>query len=91
MYFIILCLFYNGIWVIHLKCMFSNVMQFMLKSLFNDFVQDLIIPSSETAIHKLYKAIHQILLLRLNHTEIACLKTLILFRPGKYIEQPFQR
>lgn len=36
------------------------------------------------AIHKLYKAIHQILLLRLNQTETACLKTLILFRPGEY-------
>lgn len=45
---------------------------------------DLVIPSNEAAIHKLYKAIHQILLLRLSHTEIACLKTLILFRPGKF-------
>lgn len=45
---------------------------------------DLVIPSNEAAIHKLYKAIHQILLLRLSHTEIACLKTLILFRPGKW-------
>ncbi|XP_031621658.1 retinoic acid receptor RXR-alpha-B-like [Contarinia nasturtii] len=44
-------------------------------------IQNLMIPSNEMVIHKLYKAIHQILLLRLNHTEIACLKTLILFRP----------
>lgn len=36
------------------------------------------------AIHKLYKAIHQLMLLRLNTTETACLKTLILFRPGEY-------
>lgn len=54
-----------------------------IKSNFHGFNLDLTIPSNEPAIHKLYKAIHQILLLRLNHTEIACLKTLILFRPGK--------
>lgn len=52
---------------------------------------DLTIPSNEQAIHKLYKAIHQILLLRLNHTEIACLKTLILFRPGEcFLSEIFQ-
>lgn len=50
---------------------------------------DLTIPSNEQAIHKLYKAIHQILLLRLNHTEIACLKTLILFRPGECLAEIF--
>lgn len=52
---------------------------------FNGFRLDLPMPSNEMAIHKLYKAIHQIALLRLNHTEIACLKTLILFRPGEYL------
>ncbi|XP_055318477.1 photoreceptor-specific nuclear receptor-like [Sitodiplosis mosellana] len=44
-------------------------------------IENLVIPSNEMAIHKLYKVIHQILLLRLNHTEVSCLKTLILFRP----------
>lgn len=48
------------------------------------FNLDLAIPSTDSAIHRLYKAIHQILLLRLNHTEIACLKTLTLFRPGMF-------
>lgn len=44
---------------------------------------DLLINSNDIATQKLQNAIHHILLLRLNQTEVACLKTLILFRPGK--------
>lgn len=46
----------------------------------------MLITSNDTqTTRKLHRAIHQILLLRLTHTEIACLKTLTLFRPGKLI------
>lgn len=41
--------------------------------------------SNDSTIQRLHKAIQQILLLRLNHTEIACLKTLILFRHGRFM------
>lgn len=39
--------------------------------------------ATDSTIQRLHKAIQQILLLRLNHTEIACLKTLTLFRHGE--------
>lgn len=73
--------------------LFLRLIHFQLNRVFYcvwyKFDLDLSIPSNEQAIHKLYKAIHQILLLRLNHTEIACLKTLILFRPGECLTDYF--
>lgn len=44
---------------------------------------DLLMSAADLTSRKLLKAIHQILLLRLSHTEFVCLKTLILFRPGE--------
>lgn len=47
---------------------------------------DLLVTSASTDISmkRLQQAIHKITILRLDHTEMACLKTLSLFRPGKY-------
>lgn len=47
------------------------------------FNSDLTMSANDSTIQRLHKAIQQILLLRLNHTEIACLKTLTLFRHGE--------
>lgn len=47
------------------------------------FIEDLLMSAADLTSRKLLKSIHQILLLRLTHTEFVCLKTLILFRPGE--------
>lgn len=44
---------------------------------------DLLVSAADLTSRKLLKSIHQILLLRLSHTEFVCLKTLILYRPGE--------
>lgn len=48
-----------------------------------NFIQGLLASSVDLETKKLQSAITQLVFLRLDYTEMACLKTLILFRPGK--------
>lgn len=62
------------------------ISNFVIMSQYNENVNvsvDLLVSAADLTSRKLLKSIHQILLLRLSHTEFVCLKTLILFRPGE--------
>lgn len=57
----------------------------MFSNLNDDYkiLSDLLTTSPEVDAKKLQNAINQLILLRMDYTEMACLKTIILFRPGK--------
>lgn len=74
-------------WQFKLNSDYANQIPLTRHNIYPLFLSiDLLKSAADLTSRKLLKSIHQILLLRLSHTEFVCLKTLILYRPGEFLE-----
>lgn len=82
----IICYHVRAIWIANWKwvTVLSPLAFRSITVLFNILLADLLSSSPDIETRRLQTAIAQLVLLRMDYTELDCLKTIVLFRPGTF-------